>query len=117
MADVPGILLTAVGAFVGTNIDDFAVLLLVALSAPPEGARAGRVAGGQYLGFAALVALSLAGGVVLRAVPVQWVGLFGLIPVALGIRGLLQARRPAPGAGETPRADSVLAVALLTIAN
>lgn len=117
MADVPGILLTAVGAFVGTNIDDFVVLLLIALSAPPEGARVWQVVGGQYLGFAALVALSLAGGVVLRAVPVQWVGLFGLIPVALGIRGLLRARRPAPEAGPTTRPDNVLGVALLTIAN
>lgn len=117
MADVPGILLTAAGAFVGTNLDDFVVLLLIALSAPPEGARVWQVTGGQYLGFAALVALSVAGGALLRAVPVQWAGLFGLIPVALGIRGLLRARRPAPEAGEPPRADSVLAVALLTIAN
>ena len=117
VADVPGILLTAVGAFVGTNIDDFVVLLLIALSAPPEGARVWRVAGGQYLGFAVLVALSLAGGAALRAVPVQWVGLLGLIPVALGIGGLLRARRPEPEAGETPRPDSILGVAALTIAN
>jgi cadmium resistance transporter len=117
VADVPGILLTAVGAFVGTNIDDFVVLLLIALSAPPEGARVWRVAGGQYLGFAVLVALSLAGGAALRAVPVQWVGLLGLIPVALGIGGLLRARRPEPAAGETPRPDSTLGVAALTIAN
>ena len=117
MADVPGVLLTAVGAFVGTNIDDFVVLLLIVVSAPPEGARVWRVAGGQYLGFAALVALSLAGGAVLRAVPVRWVGLFGLIPVALGVLELLRMRRAEPAAGEAPRADSTLAVALLTIAN
>lgn len=117
MADVPGILLTAAGAFVGTNIDDFVVLLLIALSAPAEGVRVWQVVGGQYLGFAALVAISLAGGAVLREVPVQWVGLFGLIPIALGIRELLRMRRPEPEAGETLRADNAPAVALLTIAN
>jgi cadmium resistance protein CadD (predicted permease) len=117
VADVPGILLTAVGAFAGTNIDDFVVLLLIVLSAPPEGARIWPVVGGQYLGFAALVAISLAGGAVLREVPVQWVGLFGLIPVALGIRELLRLRRAEPAPGETLRADSAPAVALLTIAN
>lgn len=117
MADVPGVLLTAVGAFVGTNIDDFVVLLLIALSAPPEGARVWQVVGGQYLGFAALVAISLAGGALLREVPVQWVGLFGLIPVALGIRELLRMRRAQPEPGEALRADSAPAVALLTIAN
>lgn len=117
MADVPGILLTVAGAFVGTNIDDFVVLLLIALSAPSEGVRVWQVVGGQYAGFAALVAISLAGGALLREVPVQWVGLFGLIPVALGIRELLRMRRPEPQASETLRADSAPAVALLTIAN
>jgi hypothetical protein len=47
MSGVPGILLTSAGAFVGTNVDDFVVLLLIALSAPPEGIRVWRVVGGS----------------------------------------------------------------------
>jgi cadmium resistance protein CadD (predicted permease) len=116
VAHVPSILLTAAGAFVGTNIDDFAVLLLIVVSAPPEGARMWRVAGGQYLGFAAIVAVSLAGAAALHAVPLEWAGLFGAVPVLLGIWGLLRLRRPGDEAGAAARADSVTAVALLTIA-
>lgn len=110
-------LLTAAGAFVGTNVDDFVVLLLIAVGAPPEGARGWHVVGGQYLGIATLVALSLAGAEILRAVPLRWVGLFGLIPIALGVRQLLRLRRGDDDEASAIRADSILAVAFMTIAN
>jgi cadmium resistance protein CadD (predicted permease) len=73
--------------------------------------------GGQYLGFTALVALSLAGAEALRAVPAQWAGLLSLIPVALGIRGLWQLRGPDGEPDPSIRADSTITVALVTIAN
>src|SRR5204862_445915 len=112
----PSTLLTAAGSFVATNIDDFVVLLLIAVSAPPEGARIWRVTGGQYLGFAAIVAISVAGAAALHAVPVEWAGLLGVIPVVLGIWQLLRLRRPGGEARTAARADTVTAVALLTIA-
>lgn len=116
MADLPGVLLTAAGAFVGTNVDDFVVLLLIAVGAPPEGARVWRVVGGQYLGIAALVALGLAGAEILRAVPLRWVGLLGLVPIALGVRELLRMRRGREDAAAV-RMDNVMAVALMTLTN
>jgi cadmium resistance protein CadD (predicted permease) len=109
--------LTAVGAFAATNVDDFVFLLLVSVGAPPGGPRAWHVIGGQYLGFAALVALSLAGAAVLHTVPDRWVGLFGLIPLTLGVIGLLRLRRGEVAAGPPARGDAVGTIALVTVAN
>jgi cadmium resistance protein CadD (predicted permease) len=111
------VVLTAVGAFAGTNVDDFVYVLLVAVGAPPGGPRVWHVIGGQYLGFAALVALSLAGAAVLHAVPDRWVGLFGLIPLALGVLGLVRLRTRPAEAAPPVRGDAVGTIALVTIAN
>jgi cadmium resistance protein CadD (predicted permease) len=106
---------TAAAAFAATNVDDFAVLLLIAIGASPGGATARRVVAGQYLGFTVLVLISLAGAAALHSLPGRWVGLLGLVPLALGIRGLVQAMRSSP---RPPiRADNRAAVALVTIAS
>lgn len=118
MNHLAAIVLTAVGAFAATNVDDFVFVLLVAVGAAPAGGpRVWRVIGGQYLGFAVLVALSLAGAAVLHTVPGQWVGLFGLIPLALGVIGLVRLRTTPPGASPPVRSDALGTVALVTIAN
>jgi cadmium resistance transport/sequestration family protein len=104
---------TAVGVFAGTNIDDLVVLTALFLAARTRGKpRPWHIVAGQYLGFAALVAISAvaAGGLVV--VPDEWVGLLGLIPLALGIRGLWRA-----GDDSTPLASGLLGVASVTIAN
>lgn len=118
MNHLAAVVLTAVGAFAATNVDDFVFVLLVAVSAAPSGGpRVWHVIGGQYLGFAVLVALSLAGAAVLHTVPGQWVGLFGLIPLALGVIGLVRLRTTPRGAAPPVRSDALGTVALVTIAN
>jgi len=110
-------MVAAVGVFAGTDVDDIIVLTVLFL--------AGRVAGrptkvhvivGQYLGIAALVAVSAIAAVGLLIVPQRWIGLLGLVPIALGIRGLVAAATNRDS--DTPvAAAGVLSVAAVTVAN
>jgi len=79
---------TGVVAFISTNIDDIAILLLF-FSQINSHFRPQHIFFGQYLGFIVLVALSLSGlfgGFVLGA---NWIGLLGLIPIAIGLSSLI----------------------------
>ncbi|WP_067812521.1 cadmium resistance transporter [Actinomadura kijaniata] len=108
---------TAVGMFVGTNIDDLVVLTVLFLSARADGTpRAWQVWAGQYAGIAALTAVSIVAALGLTVVPDDWVGLLGLVPFALGVRGLVGALR---GGDDDPPAVAagVLSIAGVTIAN
>jgi cadmium resistance protein CadD (predicted permease) len=110
---VLGTIAAAVGIFAGTDIDDLIVLTVLFLAGRATGRpRARDIVTGQYLGIAALVAASAAAALGLLVIPDRWVGLLGLVPLALGIRGLL-ARHDR----EQPVATGVLPIAALTIAN
>ncbi|AFY43466.1 cadmium resistance transporter [Nostoc sp. PCC 7107] len=79
---------TGVVAFIATNIDDIGILLLL-FSQTNANFRPQHIFVGQYLGFIVLVILSLSGllgGVVLGA---NWIGLLGLIPIAISISSLI----------------------------
>src|ERR1035437_10215015 len=71
--------------FVSTDIDD--LLLLVVLFADRR-LSARQVILGQYLGFLALVAASLACSCLAIFTPAHWVGLLGLWPLLLGVHRL-----------------------------
>jgi cadmium resistance protein CadD (predicted permease) len=83
---------------------------------PPERAR--RIATGQVVGFAAVVALAAAGAVVLIEFSPKVVGLLGLVPLALGLRGLLRLRAATGDAAVTRRAvgSGFTAALLVTVA-
>ena len=113
-----------VATFAATNTDD--ALLLLAFFGDRR-FRARHVFIGQALGIGLLVLLSLAGAALALAVPERWIGLLGLLPIALGLRELI-ARRRGGGAGEparpemgvargTPGWQRVAAVAGVAIAN
>ncbi|MER6948737.1 cadmium resistance transporter [Nonomuraea sp. NPDC000554] len=107
----------AAGMFAGTNVDDLVVLTVLFLSARTTGApKAWQIWAGQYAGVAALVALSVVAALGLTILPDDWVGLLGLVPFALGVRGLVSAVRG--GGGSTPAvASGLVAVAGVTVAN
>lgn len=111
-------LATAAGMFVGTNVDDLIVLTVLFLSSRAQGTpKAGQIWAGQYLGIAVLVVVSALAALGLSIVPDQWVGLLGLVPFALGVRGLARAVRDG-GSGEPAAvATGVASVAAITIAN
>ncbi|KYC75532.1 MULTISPECIES: CadD family cadmium resistance transporter [Bacillus] len=91
-------ILSALGSFIVTNIDDIFVLMLLFSQASSQAkASNGRtvkgnriypkdIVIGQYLGFALLVLISLLATFGVTLIPDQWVGLLGLIPIYLGVK-------------------------------
>ncbi len=75
-------------SFIATNIDDIVILMLFFAQVNAT-FRPKHIFIGQYLGFTVLVALSLPGFFGGLVVPREWIGLLGLIPIAIGIKQLL----------------------------
>jgi len=75
-------------AFAATNIDDIFILLLF-FSQVDTNFRPRHIFIGQYLGFAVIILASLPaffGGLVVSQ---EWIGLLGLLPIAIGLKHLL----------------------------
>ncbi|MFA1548222.1 cadmium resistance transporter [Actinomadura chokoriensis] len=120
MSGFGGTIATAVGMFVGTNIDDIIVLTVLFLSSRAAGSpRPWQIWGGQYAGIAVLVFVSVVAALGLTFVPDDWVGLLGLLPFALGVKGLVAAvRAHRDGEDASPVvASGLFSVAGVTIAN
>lgn len=81
------IIVSAIVAFVATNIDDIIILLLF-FSQVSDRFRRRHIVFGQYLGFAALVIASLPGYFGGLVVSQEWIGLLGIVPIAIGIKQL-----------------------------
>ena len=113
------IVAAAAGIFAGTNVDDLVVLTVLFLSARASGRpRPWQIWAGQYAGIAALVAVSAVAALGLTLVPDRWVGLLGLVPIALGVRGLIGGLRDRDGdAPQALTAANGFAVAGVTVAN
>ncbi len=115
MIDAPRDTGVAVALFASTNVDD--VLVLIGFFSDPR-YRPRQIVAGQFLGIAALVLASLAGALLSLVVAPAWLGLMGLVPIALGLRRLLPARdEEAEAAGGKAPVGHALAVAGVTIAN
>ena len=81
----------AAAAFVGTNIDNCVVTMTMVAGAPLDRAR--RIAAGQVAGFVFLVVLAAAAAAVLFEFSPKVVGLLGLVPLTIGVRGLVGLRQ------------------------
>jgi cadmium resistance protein CadD (predicted permease) len=106
-----------VWSFVVTNIDDFVLLTALFVTAGQSGPTVRQIVSGHYLGIALLGAVSLAAAVGLAEVPAWWIGLFGLVPIVLGVRAILIARRSEPEGERVPPIASAVGVAALTVAD
>ena len=100
-------------------MDDVFVLLSLYAS---QHFRPRQILAGQYLGFAILVLVSLVASLVSLVFRPEYVGWLGLLPIAIGLRGLHALRRSAGTTAvteEPPRSSvgTVLAVAGITLAN
>lgn len=109
-------IMTGVVSFAATNIDDIFVLTLF-FGQTGRRLRRWHIVAGQYLGFTALVAISLVGYFARLVVSPAWVGLLGLLPVAIGVRGLLWRGEVGEEKAEAVGAAGVLSVAAVTFAN
>jgi cadmium resistance protein CadD (predicted permease) len=112
---LPAVVGLAAGAFAGTNVDNAVVTVAMVATAPP--ARAKRIMAGQVIGFVVLVLSAIAMALLLFEIPTRVIGLFGLVPLALGIRGLIGLRHAESRARLERRAfgSGLLAAALVTI--
>lgn len=117
--------MTGAVVFALTDIDD--LVLLIAFFADPR-LRARTVVAGQYLGIAALTAVSALAAWAALAIPPGWTALLGAVPLALGLHHFWKLRRGddeevSDDAIEAERQmegrlhSQVLGVAAVTIAN
>ena len=81
-------LITGAVAFSATNIDDI-VFLTIFFSQTPH---RWHVVIGQYLGFTALVLVSLIGFFGGQVLSHEWLRLFGIAPIAIGIKKMFVQR-------------------------
>ena len=120
MNTLPAAIAEAAGLFAGTNVDDLIVLAMLSASSRATGRpRRWEIWAGQYLGFAVLLAVSLAAGRGLHLIPHGWLWLLGLVPLGLGL-GKLVATLRARRRGEPPPAAApggLAGLAGLTISN
>ena len=81
--------LVAIVTFAATDIDDLFLLMMFFSSRtfPPR-----QVALGQFVGIGLLVAVSILGSLIALVVPIYVIGLLGLVPIAIGIKELIEVR-------------------------
>jgi cadmium resistance protein CadD (predicted permease) len=112
--------LVAIVAFAATDIDDL-FLLMMFFSSPSFPAR--QVILGQYLGIGILIAISIIGSLIALVIPNYVIGLLGLVPIAIGIKNLIEVRNNdrIPSTQTVPRKNkpylAFLTVASVTISN
>ena len=111
------VIITAVLAFVATNVDDIFVLLLLFSIAGAN--KAYKIIFGQYLGIGILTLISLLGAIGLGLLPGWCLRLLGFVPFAIGLRAWLSRKRDGDGDGEEDivATPEVLGTAMLAIAN
>ena len=90
MIDILGLVAIGVIAFVATNIDDIFVLMMFfsSLTFPVR-----QVVLGQYIGIGLLIAISVLGSLIALVVPTYIIGLMDIIPIAIGIKNLVEIRK------------------------
>jgi cadmium resistance protein CadD (predicted permease) len=123
-----GTVAEAIGAFAVTNVDDLVVLAAFFGQAAGHRGATVRIVTGQYLGFMALLAVSVATALVGETLVSQKIlAYFGFVPIILGLhagfRAWRERRTPADDKAvravgtEEGRGPSVSHVAVVTLSN
>lgn len=112
-------LITSIIAFASSNIDDIFILTLFYGN---KKYTEKEIIIGQFLGIIALVAISLIGSLIGLLVSAKYIGLLGLIPIFLGLKGIwgLIKRNDngeTENSGNSDKKNNVLTVAGVTFAN
>ncbi|MEU1455348.1 cadmium resistance transporter [Streptomyces avermitilis] len=118
-----GIIGQAVGLFAVTNIDDILILALFFGQSAGHRGSTRQIVIGQYLGFAAILAVAIAAAFGATFLPESAIPYLGLLPLALGLKAAWQAWKNHRDGGDDEEADareagpSPLEVAAVTFAN
>ena len=114
------ILLTSIIAFTSTNLDDIFILTLFYGN---KRFKEREIVAGQFLGISTLIVISLIGSLIGLLIDQSYIGLLGLIPIYLGVRGIWDVLKNRDSNNEdddfykNDRKNKSLAVAGVTIAN
>ena len=113
--------------FAATNVDD---ILLLALFFADRTVRPAAVVVGQFVGIGVLTAVSVGAALLALSAPAEWIGLLGLVPLFLGIRGMYALWQSSPQVDPEESGDGIneqkprrgvhaqwVSVALVTVAN
>ena len=92
MSDILTLVTIGISAFVATNIDDIFILMIF-FSTSSFSFPVRQVVLGQYIGIGLLVAISALGSFIPLVVPLQIIALLGLVPIAIGVKKLIQVVR------------------------
>jgi cadmium resistance transport/sequestration family protein len=119
-----GTVAIAISAFTATNIDDILILTIFFAQVDTK-FRPRHILIGQYLGFGLLILASLPGYFGGLIIDHKWIGLLGLLPIAIGIKHLFQKQEEVtlqtcaiPEQGKSPLiAPQTYHVAAVTFAN
>ena len=111
MNSLLALIFASIATFAVTNIDDVVLLTLFFAQRVPTR----NILLGQCLGFAGIVALSLAGSWAAVSIPSALFRFLGLLPLAIGIKQLVQTHRTEWKSGT--RNANVLSIAAVTLAN
>ena len=104
----------AVGAFAGTNIDN--LVTVATQMAATEQRRHRRIAEGQIAATVVILGLAALGGAALSSVPHRLLGLLGLLPLGLAVRGVVLLVRHDADDRRVPVAAGFLSSAAVTFA-
>ncbi|MFF4256965.1 cadmium resistance transporter [Streptomyces sp. NPDC001663] len=111
----------AVGLFTVTNIDDILVLSLFFAQGAGHHGSSRRIVVGQYLGFAAILAVAAAAAFGATFLPESAIPYLGLLPLALGLKTAWQAWQHRADEDDDQQATDggpkALEVAAVTFAN
>lgn len=113
MSAVITVMAASVTSFAATNIDDLCILTLFFARQIPTP----RIVAGQYLGFTVIVALSCLGALLSFAIPAQWSRLIGVLPLALGLKELLQIQNSRDVSQVSERRQGLISIAMVTLSN
>jgi len=93
-------IITAFISFASTNIDDVLVLMLF-FSQINNVMKRRYIVIGQYLGIGALTTISIIGALGVSAIPQQYVGVLGLVPIYLGTKTYVDHKKESNDNGNT----------------
>lgn len=108
------VVLTAVLAFISTNVDDIFLMMLLYAQAGTKTERTAILAG-RYAGTAILLAISFLGVYGLQFISEQYLRLLGLVPIGLGIKAWIDYWRQRAD-GEAEENAEVKRIGIVTVA-
>ncbi|MEV7681320.1 cadmium resistance transporter [Streptomyces sp. NPDC088341] len=95
-----GIIGQAAGLFAVTNVDDILILSLFFAQGAGRRGSTRRIVAGQYLGFAAILAVAVAAAFGATFLPESAIPYLGLLPLVLGLKAAWQAWRSHRNGGD-----------------